>query len=102
MTTAMSSPCCSREVGGEQFRVAEGDGDRGAQLVRRVLQELPLVGEQADIVLADHPDRVLGRQLALAVPHRGDEDGRHERNLGQLLPGLAAPPDVKADAGSRW
>ena len=42
------------EIAGEQLGVAERDRDRRPQLVRGVLEEPPLVGEQPGVVLAEH------------------------------------------------
>ena len=86
---------------GQQLRMAQGDRDRGPQLVRRVLHELPLNAQHARVRLADDVVLVLGRLLAVHVPHHAPEHRRHQRDLGQLLRRLGTPVDVKADAGAR-
>ena len=94
-------------VGGgplDQFGVAEGHGDRGAQLVRGILQELALLLQQAQVLLGDPLHLFHGRQPFLgggqpsaAVPHHDQEHQRDQRNFGQVVGVLLALEDLHED-----
>ena len=94
-------------VGGrlrDELRMAEGDGDRGTQLVRGVLQELPLLLQQAQVFLGDplhlfHRGQPFlgGRQPPAAVPDHDQEHQRDQRDFGQVVGVLLALKDLHAD-----
>ena len=97
-TTSMSCPSWRLvRPSGEQLGMTERDGDRRAELVRGVLEEPALGGEQPGVLLADPARLLLRGELAPGVPHHGQEHGRHERDLGQLGDRLGAARHVHAD-----
>ena len=53
------------QLAGQQFGVAERDGDRGAQLVGGILQEPALGGEQPCVLRADRGTFLVGGEPAL-------------------------------------
>ena len=86
------------QAGGEQLGVPERDGDRGAKLVRGVLQEPALGGEQPRVFLADQARLLFRGELAPGVPDHGQEHGRHQRDLGELGARFGAARHVQANA----
>ncbi len=77
--------------------MAAGDRHRRAQLVRRVVEEPLLPGEQRRPALRQLLHRQHGLLPPPRMPDHREEHGRHERDLEQLAPGLRAVVDVDED-----
>ena len=73
------------QVPGEQLGVGQGDRDRGAQMMRGVLEEPALRVEQAGVLLADELAFGIGADPPVGVPHGHDEHRGQQRYLGRLL-----------------
>jgi hypothetical protein len=81
----------------DELGVAERDGDRGAELVRGVYQEPPLLLQQPHVLLGDplhllHRGQPFGRggQPAAPVQHHDQEHQRDQRDFRQVVGVLLA------------
>ena len=84
----------------DELDLAQRNGDRGAELVRRVLDEPPLALEQAQVRVGDLLDLTRRGKAAPSVPGHREEHRRHERHLGDLIERLEAARDVDPDGHS--
>jgi len=75
------APLPSRQRAGQQLGVAERDRDRRPELVRRVLQELPL-DQQEPLRLGRDPGPLPRGHPAVGLPGEGDEYGGEQRQAG--------------------
>jgi len=85
----------------ENFRVPEGDGERGAHDVGSVPYKVARGLQQHHVVLVDPADLLPGRHGPPHEQHHGREHRRHQRDLSKLIGRLIAGYDVGAQADTR-